>query len=66
MIRTPSGDRPVEELEIGDLVLTPDGPQPLVFLGISTRHVNNLRATGRMPVRITAGVFGENLPLADI
>jgi hypothetical protein len=66
MIRTPSGDRPVEELEIGDLVLTPDGPQPLKFLGISTRHVNNLQATGRMPVLITAGVFGENLPLADI
>jgi hypothetical protein len=66
LIRTAEGDRPVEELEIGDLVLTPDGPQPLKFLGISTRHVNNLRATGRMPVRITAEVFGENLPSADI
>jgi hypothetical protein len=66
MIRTPSGSRPAEELRIGDLVLTPDGPLPLKFLGISTRHINNLKATGRMPVRITAGVFGENLPSADI
>lgn len=66
LIRTPSGNRPVEELQIGDLVLTPDGPQPLKFLGISSRHVNNIRATGRMPVRITAGVFGENLPSTDI
>ena len=66
LIRTPSGNRPVEELQIGDLVLTPDGPLPLKFLGISTRHVNNLRATGRMPIRIQAGVFGHNLPSADI
>ncbi len=66
LIRTPSGNRPVEELQMGDLVLTPDGPQPLKFLGISTRHVNNLKATGRMPIRIQAGVFGHNLPSADI
>jgi len=66
LIRTPSGNRPVEELQIGDLVLTPDGPLPLKFLGISTRHVNNLRATGRMPIRIQAGVFGDSLPSADI
>ena len=66
LIRTPSGNRPVEELQIGDLVLTPDGPQPLKFLGISTRHVNILKASGRMPIRIQAGVFGDNLPSADI
>ena len=67
LIRTPSGNRPVEELQIGDLVLTPDGPQPLKFLGISTRHVNILKATGRMPIRIqVGGVFGHNLPSADI
>ena len=66
LIRTISGNRPVEELRIGDIVLTPDGPLPLKFLGISTRHLNNLRATGRVPIRIQAGVFGENLPSADI
>ena len=66
LIRTPSGNRPVEELQIGDLVLTPDGPQPLKFLGISTRHINILKASGRMPIRIQAGVFGDNLPSADI
>lgn len=63
---TPSGNGPVEELQIGDLVLTPDGPLPLKFLGISTRHVNNLKASGRMPIRIQSGVFGHNLPSADI
>jgi hypothetical protein len=66
LIRTPSGQSPVEELQIGDLVLTPDGPQPLKFLGISTRHVNILKASGRMPIRIQAGAFGDNLPSADI
>ena len=66
LIRTPSGNRPVEELQNGDLVLTPDGPQPLKFLGISTRHVNNLKASGRMPIRIQADVFGHNLPSEDI
>jgi hypothetical protein len=66
LLKAPAGNRPVEELQMGDLVLTPDGPQPLKFLGISTRHVNNLRATGRMPIRIQAGVFGHNLPSADI
>jgi RHS repeat-associated protein len=66
LIRTPSGNRLVEELQIGDLVLTPDGPLPLKFLGISTRHVNNLKASGRMPIRIQSGVFGHNLPSADI
>ena len=66
LIRTPTGNRLVEELQIGDLVLTPDGPQPLKFLGISTRHVNILKASGRMPIRIQAGVFGDNLPSADI
>jgi hypothetical protein len=66
LIRTPSGNRPVKELKIGDLVLTPDGPLPLKFLGISTRHVNSLKASGRMPIRIQSGVFGHNLPSADI
>ena len=66
LIRTPSGNRPVEELQVGDLVVTPDGPQPLKFLGISTRHLNILKANGRMPIRIKAGVFGHNLPSADI
>ncbi len=66
LIRTPSGNRPVEELQIGDLVLTHDGPLPLKFLGISSRHVNSLKASGRMPIRIQALVFGHNLPSADI
>jgi hypothetical protein len=66
LIRTPSGNRLVEELQIGDLVLTPDGPLPLKFMGIFTRHVNILKASGRMPIRIQAGVFGHNLPSADI
>jgi hypothetical protein len=66
LIRTPSGNRPVEELQIGDLVLTHDGPLPLKFLGISSRHVNSLKASGRMPIRIQARVFGHNLPSADI
>ncbi|WP_137699900.1 Hint domain-containing protein [Marimonas lutisalis] len=37
LIATPEGDRPVEELRPGDLVLTrDDGPQPLGWVGRST------------------------------
>ena len=58
-VSTPSGAVPIESLEIGDLVLTPDGPKAVKFLGLTTRPVFQLMATGKMPIRIEAGALGD-------
>ena len=56
-VRTPEGDRPVQTLRPGDLVLTRDnGPQPVRWIGRRTTP-----ATDRMaPVQIAAGTFGDH------
>lgn len=55
-IRTPSGDRPIERLVAGDLVLTLDaGPQAIRWIGRKT-----LRASGAFaPVRFSKGTLGN-------
>lgn len=60
LIATPDGDRPVEDLVVGDLVLTQDaGPQPIVWAGRRT-----VCGTGQMaPIRIEAGTFGNRRAL---
>lgn len=60
LIRTPEGERAVEDLRPGDLVETQDdGPQPLRWIG--SRRVD---AVGAMaPIRIKAGTFGNHRTL---
>ncbi|KIC41008.1 type I secretion protein [Ruegeria sp. ANG-S4] len=60
MISTPDGERLVEDLKVGDLVLTADnGAQPLVWVGRTS-----VEAEGRLaPVRIEKGLFGLTRPL---
>ncbi len=57
LIRTPDGDRPVESLKPGDLVMTyDDGPQPLRWIG---RRV--VPAEGKLaPIKIRRGTFGKH------
>ncbi len=57
MIRTVDGDKPVEQMAPGDLVVTrDDGPQPVRWVG--RRQV---RAQGAFaPIRIRAGTFGPH------
>ena len=62
-IATPDGDRTVETIKPGDLVLTHDGRSaPVIWVARQT--VANPRAVelGRSPVRIEAGALGPNLP----
>jgi hypothetical protein len=66
LISTPNGDRAVEALKIGDLVCTQSGHQKLKFLARSTNWIGILRNTGRMPVCITAGAFGDCGPRRDL
>lgn len=67
-IRTPGGDRPVEALEVGDMVLTASGAfRPIRWLG--QRTLDCARFPDREavhPVRIMTGAFGPGLPKQDI
>ncbi|MFQ6550529.1 Hint domain-containing protein [Aestuariibius sp. 2305UL40-4] len=60
LIRTPDGDRPVEDLVAGDLVETmDDGAKPIRWIG--SRIV---AAEGSLaPIRIEAGAIGNTRPL---
>ncbi|MDF0594717.1 Hint domain-containing protein [Psychromarinibacter halotolerans] len=65
-IATPNGERAVETLEIGDLILTEDGRVvPVRWIGRQTMH--KLFAGDRMaPVRVRAGALGDGLPHSDL
>ena len=66
-IATPDGDKPIEMLRAGDLVLTHDGRSAPVIWRARQSIVNpcNL-SVGRSPVRIEAGALGPNLPDAPL
>lgn len=59
-IQTPSGERRIETLQVGDLVLTLDhGPQPIRWIGRRT-----VRATGDLaPIRFAKGTIGNHRDL---
>ncbi|MCB8883972.1 Hint domain-containing protein [Acidisoma cellulosilytica] len=66
-IRTPAGDLPVEELKIGDVIVTAHGEvKPVRWIGVntvSTRFADPLRVA---PIRIKAGALGNDLPYKDL
>ena len=68
MIQTIEGERPIEELRQGDLVLTADrGYQPLRWIGSNTLSAQDLHALPNLcPIRITAGALGRGLPQTDL
>ncbi|RMD90198.1 MAG: 2,3,4,5-tetrahydropyridine-2,6-carboxylate N-succinyltransferase, partial [Alphaproteobacteria bacterium] len=56
LIATPDGERPIETLNPGDLVLTlDDGPQPIRWIGTRTVPARGAFA----PVRLAPGALGE-------
>jgi hypothetical protein len=62
-VATPYGLRPVEDLKVGDLVLTQDhGPQPIRWI---SRSIVKLTAA-LAPIRIEAGSLGQGLPRRDV
>ncbi len=66
-IACPGGERPVEELAVGDLVLTADGGvRPVRFVGRQTFATLFADPRGTRPVRIAAGALGEGLPVRDL
>ncbi len=68
LITTDRGERPVETLRPGDLVLTRDnGLQPIRWIGAKRVSGTLMQAFPRMrPVRIRAGALGDGLPARDL
>ncbi|WP_299626817.1 Hint domain-containing protein [uncultured Tateyamaria sp.] len=70
LIATPTGERVVESLRIGDLITTADGRHvPVKWLGQQTHQTPavNMRLPDRaQPVRIRAGALGGGLPHTDL
>lgn len=68
MILTTRGERPVEDLQVGDFVVTRDrGPQPIRF--IAKRDLGKAQldeAPHLKPIVIRAGAFGPGLPSRDL
>ena len=67
-IDTPQGAMPVEQLQIGDFVLTKDrGAQPIRWIGSRNIGAADLeKAPNLRPIRITAGALGFRLPATDL
>ena len=67
LIATPDGEKAVETLQAGDLVLTADGKSaPVRWMGrqtVSTRFADPLRV---LPIRIKAGALAEGVPARDL
>ena len=67
LVATPDGERAIETLAIGDLVLTNEGrAMPVRWVGrqtVSTRFADPLRV---LPIRVAAGALAENLPVRDL
>lgn len=65
-IATPQGKVAVEDLRAGMLVETANGPLPVRWLGrshVATRFADKMRV---LPIRISAGALGSNLPARDL
>ncbi len=68
LIETDRGQKPVEELEVGDMVLTKDdGLQPVRWIASRTLDAAALAADPALrPIRIRAGALGEARPARDL
>ncbi|MFW8634531.1 Hint domain-containing protein [Cribrihabitans pelagius] len=68
LIATPGGERPVEELQAGDRVITRDnGIQTIRWIGARRLHAAELAGAAHLlPVRICRGALGNGLPERDM
>ena len=67
LIATPGGERPVEALSIGDLIVTADGESaPVRWIGVQSVVTFFADPLHSFPIRIAAGALGEGLPTRDL
>lgn len=68
LIACPDGERTVQDLIVGDVVLTQDhGAQPIRWIGSRVIKRSELEANPNLrPVRIVKGALGEGLPRRDL
>ena len=68
MIATPQGERPIESLAIGDLVLTADGEaRPIRWIGYRAYKTRFAHCNPDViPVRIAAGAIADGVPSRDL
>jgi hypothetical protein len=67
LIQTPEGDIPVEDLRVGDVVVTHNGVAEIKWVGrrrLDPKAIDKPRDT--LPVRIQAGAIAENVPARDL
>jgi T5SS/PEP-CTERM-associated repeat protein len=66
-IATPSGEVPVEQLAVGDTVLTLDGKaEPIVWLGVGRVMVTPGHRSAATPVIVRKGALADNVPHRDL
>jgi Hint domain len=67
LIRTPSGEVPIEKLGIGDTVATRcGGAAPIRWIGRQTVSTRFTDPSHILPVRIKANALGDQIPLRDL
>jgi hypothetical protein len=67
LIATPDGERAIEDLAIGDDVLTAAGrTAPIRWIGRQTIAARFASPDRVLPIRIRAGALGDGLPLRDL
>ncbi|RNF33879.1 hemolysin [Paracoccus methylarcula] len=68
LIETNQGNKPVEELQPGDMIATlDDGYQPIRWIGSTKRDAVDLAHNPKLlPIRIPAGALGNGLPKRDL
>jgi hypothetical protein len=67
LIRTPSGDLPVERLAVGDTVVTSSGaPMPITWIGQGRVRATPGRRSAATPIVVRKGALGDNVPFADL
>lgn len=64
-IRTPGGDRTIEDLTIGEHVTTHDG-RSVPIKWIAQRHIGGGVARDDFPIKFPKGCLGPNLPTSDL
>jgi len=66
-IATPTGERSIESLQIGDMINLADGSQkPVKWLGKMTAPLNRFNRHIATPILIRAGALGNGLPRRDL